>query len=75
MHCQWVYCSLCVISYFHKKCVICMGLLCVVQDDPSGGQPKWIPVIKTETRSNNLNPVWEPIAVKATTLNNGDVYR
>lgn len=35
----------------------------------------WLPVLRTETKDNNLNPVWDPITVKGTVLNNGDPYR
>jgi len=35
----------------------------------------WQPVFKTEVAMNNLNPDWNPIAIKATQLNNGDPYR
>jgi len=36
---------------------------------------RWLPVYKTETIDNNLNPVWKPITVSGTQLNNGDPYR
>ncbi|GLI68934.1 hypothetical protein VaNZ11_013362 [Volvox africanus] len=36
---------------------------------------EWLPVYKTRVIKNNLNPVWEEFAVRATQLNNGDVMR
>ncbi|KAG2499352.1 hypothetical protein HYH03_002927 [Edaphochlamys debaryana] len=35
----------------------------------------WLPVFKTGVKSNNLNPVWDEIVVRATQLNNGDMMR
>ncbi|KAG1669580.1 hypothetical protein FOA52_006353 [Chlamydomonas sp. UWO 241] len=35
----------------------------------------WVPVFKTETIDNNLNPAWRAFTIKATQLNNGDPNR
>ena len=35
----------------------------------------WLPVYKTETRKDCLSPTWDVISVRATQLNNGDLYR
>jgi hypothetical protein len=35
----------------------------------------WVPCFKSETRNNDLNPVWSPFTIKGTQLNNGDPHR
>jgi hypothetical protein len=35
----------------------------------------WQPVYRTEVKFNNLNPVWQPVVMRMTTLNNGDPFR